>query len=170
MISRLISFLLVFVLPLSGCGYALVGSGSSLPANVRTVSIPLFENKTGEPNLDTIVTRVVKEKFIEDGRLKVLDGAMADSVLRGVIESYSLKPLAYDESNNVTEYMVRMTIYITHTAGRSGKILKRQRLNTNWRYAVDPSITVAESQRLDAMEKAAVYSAESIISLVIESF
>jgi len=130
----------------------------------------MFENKTGEPNLDTVVTRIVKEQFIKDGRLKVESESAADTILKGTIVSYTLKPLAYDEQNNVTEYMVRLTVSVVHSWRNTGQILQKQVINTNWRYLVDPAITVAESLRLDATEKAAVNAAESIVSLVIEAF
>ncbi|MGK7345858.1 MAG: LPS assembly lipoprotein LptE [Candidatus Nitrospinota bacterium M3_3B_026] len=169
MTGRLALFFLL--LPFAaGCGYALVGTGSSLPPGIETVSIPLFENKTGEPDLDTIITAVVKEEFIKDGRLKVDDSAAADSVLAGVILGYNLRPLAYDAENNVTEYMVTLAIRITHIDKSNGETITSQRMNTNWRYEVNPSITASESLRFDAIETAAQRAAESIVSLVIESF
>lgn len=171
MIFRLLPLYFMFLsFSLPACGYALVGKGSSLPADVKSVSIPLFENRTGEPDLDTIVTRVVKEHFIRDGRLKVESVGAADTKLSGVVESYNIRPLAYDEANNVTEYMVNMAVSVTHSYTRTGELLKKERINTNWRYVVDPSITVTESQRLDAIESAAENVAESVVSLVIESF
>lgn len=169
MTGRLALFFLLLSFA-AGCGYALVGTGSSLPPGIETVSIPLFENKTGEPDIDTIITAVVKEEFIKDGRLKVDDSAAADSELVGVILGYGLRPLAYDAENNVTEYMVNLSLRVTHIGKPGGKVITSQTVNTNWRYEVDPSITAAESQRLDAVKTAAERAAESIVSLVIESF
>ena len=153
-----------------GCGYSLVGRGSALPPGIRSIHIPIFVNKTGEPDLDTIVTRAVKEGFIRDGRLKVLESSSADSALKGVIQTYGLRPLAYDADNNVTEYSVDITALITHTQRGVAKPLVRQVMQTKRRYQVDPLITEAERQRLAAIEAAAGNAAESIISIVIEAF
>lgn len=168
--NRFIAFSLFLTFTVSACGYALVGRGSSLPSGVRSVSIPLFKDTTGEPNIDTIVTRAVKNQFITDGRLKVKTGSSADSVLEGTVNAYSLRPVAYDSNNNVTEYVIDLGFLIVHKTVGTGKILKRENVLTQWRYEVDPSITVAESMRLLAIEEAAVRAAESVVSLVVESF
>jgi len=168
--NRFTAFFLFVTFTVSACGYALVGRGTSLPSGVRSVSIPQFKDKTGEPNIDTIVTRAVKDEFIKDGRLKVKTGSSADSVLEGEINSYSLRPVAYDSNNNVTEYVITLGLLIIHKSKGAGKILKRQNVLTKWRYEVDPSITIAESLRVSAIEEAAVRAAESIVPLIVESF
>ena len=161
---------LLFLFAAGACNYSLVGRGSSLPDDVRSVRIPIFKNSTGEPDLETIVTRVIKEEFIKDGRLKVDDSSSADSILTGEIQSYTLRPLAYDIDNNVTEYSVALSIFLVHTNSHTGKTMQRRKVDTTWQYKVDPSITLAEGLRLDAIETAAIQSADSIISLIIESF
>lgn len=160
---------LILGLTFSACGYSLVGRGSSLPPGIENIHIPIFENRSTEPDLDTIVTSVVRNEFIRDGRLKVVDTPNADSVLRGVIQSYALRPLTYDENNNVSEYSADLVVTIVHEDANGVK-LQKQRVVTTWRYEVDPSITVAESLRLDAIDSAASKAAETIISLVIEAF
>lgn len=163
-------YLVPLLLFFASCGYTLVGRGSSLPPGISSVSIPMLENKTGEPDLDTQVTEVVKDEFIKDGRLKVDDSGGADSELKGSIVRYSLRPLAYDSDRNVTEYMVELVIDIKFIDKHSGKTVLKQPITTNWRYVVDKSITEAESLRQDATKTAAKQASELIISLVIESF
>lgn len=167
---KIYTLCLLFAFTAGACNYSLVGRGSSLPADVKSVRIPIFKNSTGEPDLETIVTRVIKEEFIKDGRLKVDDSSSSDSVLSGEIQSYTLRPLAYDVDNNVTEYSVVLSIFLVHTNNHTGKIMQRRKVKTTWQYKVDPSISVAESLRHDAIETAAIQSADSIISLIIESF
>lgn len=161
---------LVFLFAAGACNYSLVGRGSSLPDDVRSVRIPIFKNSTGEPDIETIVTRVIKGEFIKDGRLKVDDSPSADSLLTGEIQSYTLKPLSYDINNNVTEYLVTLSIFLVHKNNHTGRTLQRRKVDTTWQYPVDPSITLAEGLRLDAIETAAFQSADTIISLIIESF
>jgi len=40
----------------SGCGYALAGRGSFLPAYIRIIGIPTFTNRTTIFNLETMLT------------------------------------------------------------------------------------------------------------------
>lgn len=164
----LICVLLIVPVAVSSCGYALVGRGSSLPPGIKSVEIPQFKNLTNEPDIDTIITRAVIDGFIKDGRLEVK--SKADSALKGKILGYELRPVAYDDENNATEYVVSLTLKIVHTEKGTQKVLAKQTFNTEWRYQVDQSIFVAESLRLDAVKEAAERASDSIISIVIESF
>ncbi len=169
-IKKYCALCLLIAFTAGACSYALVGRGSSLPADVRSVNIPIFKNFTGEPDIETIVTRVIREEFIKDGRLKIDDSSSSDSILTGEIRSYTLKPLAYDQDNNVTEYRVTLSIFLVHKNNHTGKILQRRKVDTTWQYPVDPSISLAESLRQDAIETAAFQASDTIISLIIESF
>ena len=48
----------------SGCGYALAGKGGSgtgtLPANIKRIGVPTFQNLTPYPDLDRIFTEAVR--------------------------------------------------------------------------------------------------------------
>ncbi len=164
------TFFTISILILSSCGYSLVGRGNSLPEHIQTVQIPIFENKTGEPDLDSIITRVVKEKFIIDGRLKVVDSDLADSLLEGKIVSYNISPVAFSSDNNVTVYQISLGIDIKHTDTSSKKKLLKQTINTKWRYNVNSNIAFTIGEKRQAIEEAAENAADLIISLVIESF
>ncbi len=168
--AKLFATLVAISIAISACGYAFVGRGSSLPEGILSIAIPQFKNKTGEPNLDTIVTGIIKKAFIVDGRLVVKNPENADSILTGVIQTYTLSPLAYDSNNNVTEYSVALKLLLTHTSTATGKVLVKQKLVTDWRYKVDPAILLAESSRLDATKEAAERVADTIVSLIIEAF
>ena len=48
----------------SGCGYALAGRGSFLPAYIKTIGVPTFANKTTVFNLETTLTQKVRSEFI----------------------------------------------------------------------------------------------------------
>lgn len=154
----------------SGCGYGFVGRGSALPPDVKSVAIPTFVNKSGSPELDIIVTAAVRNEFTVDGRLAVDDSARADSTLTGVIESYSLQPVAFTSNGEASEYNVSLGIAVTHKTARPEKILLKQKVSVDWRYVTQETITASESQRLLATKEAAKKVAETLLSLVIEAF
>jgi outer membrane lipopolysaccharide assembly protein LptE/RlpB len=154
----------------SACGYALVGRGTALPPGVASISIPTFQNKSGEPELDIIVTSAVRDAFTLDGRLAVDDSGRADSTLTGVIESYSLQPVAFKPNGVASEYNVILVISIIHKSTRPEKILIKQKVSVDWRYVAQGTIIASEGQRLLATKEAAKKAAEALISLVIEAF
>jgi hypothetical protein len=124
----------------------------------------------GEPNLEAVVTGAVKDAFFRDGRLVVLDHNAADSTLNGVIDQYLLRPVAYDESNRVTAYQVSLVCRVSlFLKGKDAPYLS-QRVETNWRYDVQTSVSISEGSRADAIDAAAAKMAEEIVTLVLEAF
>ena len=71
------------ILPLTGCGYALAGRGSSLPATIRTIGIPLFANATSVFDVEQALTQRVRLEFISRGKFRVVpDESGTDAVLQ----------------------------------------------------------------------------------------
>ncbi len=63
----------------SGCGYALVGTGNVLDPSVHTLYLPAFVNRTTRVELEQRVTSAVGSEFVARGRVKlVYDPKLAD--------------------------------------------------------------------------------------------
>ena len=65
-----------------GCGYRLVVPGGSLPLGVKSVQVPVFENRSYEPNVEALVTEAVRERYARAGRLA---GEAAEATVNGVV-------------------------------------------------------------------------------------
>src|SRR5262245_58693767 len=82
----------------SGCGYALAGRGSFLPADIRVVGIPLLENRTTIPRLEQIITDKIRTEFIARGKYSVEPTTRgADAVISGAITSFVTQPVGLDQ-------------------------------------------------------------------------
>jgi len=141
----------------------------ALPPDIRSIRIPVFSNQTQEPDIENIVTRSIKDRFIRDGRLSVVDSDTADSVLTGIVLRYNLRPLSYDTQNNVTSYLAELNIAVTHKTA-SGQVLSKRKVDTKEVYKVEQLVAQSEINRKVALLEAASTSAESILSLVVEAF
>lgn len=97
----------------AGCaGYRL---GSTLPPGVRSVYVPTFINKTGEPLLEADTTSATVREFQKDGTLRVVPSAdEADLDLTVTLKKYGLEPLRYqsDNSKKAREYRLRIDVEI----------------------------------------------------------
>lgn len=153
----------------AGCSYHLAGQGSSLPENIKTIAIPIFENDVQQPNLDIIVTRAVTEKFVRDGRLSVVDGG-ADCLLTGTIKSYALEPVAFDSLNRVTQYRIKMAVKIAFTDNVGKGIALNRDMRVQWDYSLGAAITSAEAARNQADKEAADYLGDRLVGLILEGF
>lgn len=68
----------------------------TLPDWVRGIYIPMTLNKSTEPGVEEIATRLAQEEFLADGRVRVVQKAQADLQLVTTIKTYLVQVDAYD--------------------------------------------------------------------------
>lgn len=159
------------ILGLLGCGYHLIGTGASnLPTHLKTISIPTFENKTKEPEIEREITAAVRELFIRDGRLKIVSSQATDSDLKGVIRDYYQKPISYDSEDRVKEYRVLIDVEIVFSDLVKKSVLLNQGLRADETFTVSTAITGRERALRDTRKRAFEEFAERLRSLVFEGF
>lgn len=96
LIKLKINVIMLVVIPLvinfNGCNYSF--TGASVPAHLKTVAIPIFEDRTGAGifRLKEDITNVLTQKFIEDNSLQVAEKTSANSLIEGTITSASDSP------------------------------------------------------------------------------
>src|ERR1700686_4122842 len=89
----------------AGCGYALAGRGSFLPAYIRTIGIPTFTNRTTVFNLETTLTQKVRGEFIGRGKYQILPQADGvDALLIGEVSAVSIAPVSFNTQQLASRY------------------------------------------------------------------
>ena len=162
------AFLIFLVL--TGCGYHTAGP-VMLPAGTETISIPVFRNQTFEPILENAVTFAVKQEFLGNGRLTVVNNPQeADLILNGTIVSYGLTPLSFDRTRSVVmEYRVRIRVSVTLEDGRTRKVLWQDpSMETEADYRVQPDTSATRVAQDRAIEQAGRRFAENVLNRVLE--
>lgn len=97
----------------AGCGYALAGRGNALPANIRLIGIPEFQNGTPYPDLERIVTENVRAEFQSRGRFRVQpEVGAADAVLTGRVVRLELVPATLTASLQASRYIVSLVVSV----------------------------------------------------------
>ena len=166
--NTLCFFVVVFLF--SSCGYHLSGYGSTLPPNIRTISIPVFKNSSSEPNIQREVTDAVRRAFTSDGRLKVADAKKADLLIQGTLTDYQLRAVAFNSEDSVAEYIVRIGVKITAYNRIKKKIIFDQKFTNQWNYRVTASVVDSQLERLSALREAYEDLADTLVSITIEQF
>lgn len=90
----------------SGCGYSV---GSSLDPMYQTVHVLPFKNASREYDLQAPLTNATSRKFLNDGRLRVVDSGGADLLVEGTIVDYRLRGLTFDRKDEVTQFEMVIT-------------------------------------------------------------
>jgi len=98
---------------------------------IKSIAIPLFENQTLESGVGEKLTDELAATFVTDNTLRVVPEGRSDSILRGTVVSYSRDAYTYDESETVSEYIVRIEVDAKFVESKSDKIIWESRLS-NW--------------------------------------
>jgi len=95
----------------TGCGYALSGKGSFLPAYIKTLGIPMFGNTTQYQTVEQVFTQKVRLEFQSSRRYTVVPSDQGvDGVVRGSIQSISLSPVTLNAQQLASR--VRFTVIV----------------------------------------------------------
>ena len=101
---------LALALSLQACGYSF--SGTSLPAHIRSIAIPMFQNETLDATIGSDVTQGITERFVSDNRLKIARAASADCVLEGRVIEYTRNVYSYNAAQQPEAYIVVIRIAV----------------------------------------------------------
>jgi len=160
------------LLSLADCGYHTLGAATHLPANVRTLSVPLFQTRTEAYHTETLMTDAVIREFAARTRLRVTPSSSgdADAVLHGTILQQQVLPLTFNTATQQSSsYVVTIVASVTLTA-RNGSVLYE---NKNYVFRQQFQATTNLATFLDespaAEERLSRDFASQLVSDVLES-
>lgn len=113
--------LTIVVLCVSACGYRLDGT---FPAEHRTVSVDVFENRTFVPELGADVAEAVAREIQTRTPYRIAGVERSDTVLTGVVRRVEQDLLSRTPTTSLPqEVEVRVRIDFTWTDARTGAVL-----------------------------------------------
>src|SRR5579872_2117968 len=126
-IARALSTILfgAFFLAFSGCGYHTAGKATQLPASLRTLAVPTFNNKTLSYHVEQTLTTAVVHEFQSRTHYRVVDkeDGDTDATLKGTVLTLQTAPLTYDsQTGHASSYLITVTIKIS-LVDHDGKVL-----------------------------------------------
>ncbi|WP_303722609.1 LPS assembly lipoprotein LptE [Malonomonas rubra] len=161
----------VIFLLLIGCGYHFPGKGGSLPGKVKTVYIPLFVNKTKEPQLESLVSNEISVVFGRNSNISQVESLdQAEAVLEGVVSSYASKPIAYDTSDDISEYRATMTIDAVLRQVSDGRLLWQGNVSWKEEYLADDDKAIQEDFEREAIDEISLRISEELLSRMLDDF
>ena len=123
--------LLAFALGAAGCGsYGF--SSSLLPDHIRSVAVPLPENRTNRGDLATALADSLTEALLDDQTLKVVAEKDADSVVEGVVLEYRREPFTFDAQESVQTYRVEIVLEARFVDVRKNRVIWEEKRLAQW--------------------------------------
>jgi hypothetical protein len=164
----------------SGCGYALAGRVSTLPASLKTIGIPLFINRTTVFNLESVLTVKVRSEFIGRGKYMIVpDAEGVDGLLVGEVTAVTIAPASINANQLASRYAITMVAKVELRDTKTNMVLWdnpslvfRQEYdatgNQTAQGAIDP--TAFFGQDTNALDRLSTEFARTIVSSILEAF
>lgn len=95
-------FIIFIGLICPSCSYTLKLNGASIPVNMKTIKVDLFENNAAlvVNTLSNSFTEALKDRIRNTTRLSIVRVGEADAVMSGSITDYSIAPASIPATNN----------------------------------------------------------------------
>ncbi len=167
---RQFAWFLIITILLPSCGYRLTGTGNQLPPHIKTLSIPVFKNETNQPELHRNLTDAVREAFLNDGRVKIVPQRSSDLLVKGSLNYYDVRAIAFDSNDVATQYWVKIGIEIKAYDQVKDKLYLKDNFRTRWDYSVDANVASSEDARLRALDSAYRDISLRLVSLFLDPF
>ena len=161
----------------AGCGYALAGRGSFLPAYIQKIGIPNFGNRTTVFKLETLLTQKVRAEFIGRGKYQILpENTGVDALLTGEVTAVSITPVSFTTQQLASRYALTMTANIELRDVRENKVLwenpsvtfRQEYDATTGTDSTDPAAFF--QQDVNTLERISAEFARTIVSAILEAF
>ena len=164
------SLALFLLLSLLGCGYHFPLQGA-LPGGVKRLHIPLYQNRTAEPQIESLLTNDASLVLARNPQIVQLDDpAQADAILQGVITSYKTTVVSYDSQDDISEYRVSLKLDVSLRAVSDGRLLWQGQLVWQGEYPADDDKNRQEDLERAAVEEISLRLAEELSSRLQADF
>jgi hypothetical protein len=161
----------------AGCGYALAGRGSFLPADIRIVGIPPLENRTTTARIEQILTEKIRTEFIARGKYDIVPGSGgADAVLSGAVTAISYQPVGLtNQQQQASRYLFVVTMRVQFTDSRNNEVLwANDALTFREEYDLGRGTQLEGAVLLEqegpAMDRLATDLARTVVTAILEAF
>ncbi len=165
-----ISILLVVVGLSYNCGYKLAGFSTQIPPQIKSISIPDFENKTTRYQVDQTLTFAIREEFIKRSNMVLVDRPEnADSVLEGSITLFDVKPISYSNDASANLYKLTIEVTIRFIDLKNNKVIfEGEGIKFTDNYEIDDVDFLSRENQ--TLVKIAEEFASSVVTTILENF
>ncbi|MBD3345668.1 MAG: hypothetical protein GF401_11460 [Chitinivibrionales bacterium] len=114
---------LAVLILVAGCG-VYTFSGSSLPAYLKTVDIPLFVNNSLQPGVAEEITEGLTREVLSSNLLRIVS-SQGDATINGRVVSYANQPHTYGSRGarevDISEYAVKIAVEVEFVDNKKNK-------------------------------------------------
>lgn len=175
--TRLVpAVLAIALLAVSACGYALAGREVNLPANIKRIGVPPFQNQSSTPDLDRVLADAVRAELRSKGRFEIVqDATGVDAVLTAVLRPIQIQTLALtDQTRQASKYAMTVDASVEFKDLTTNKMLwTNPAVRVTEEYEATGTIAINDpaaifSQDDNALSRLARAFARSVVAAALE--
>jgi outer membrane lipopolysaccharide assembly protein LptE/RlpB len=158
---------------LTGCGYHQAGSATHIPANVRTLAVPIFATNVQAFHTEMAFTQATIRELNTRTKYQILnsDSPDADATLHGTILTQTVAPLTYDASTSQSSsYLVSITAKVILTTHDGRVLYRNDAFLYREQYQSTQDLTGFIQEDGYAVQRVAREFAHAVVSDMLESF
>ena len=157
----------------AGCGYHVGGQGTSLPANLHTIAIPAFVNKTSRYRVEQKLTEAVIREFLARSSYHVVsDPSAGDAVLNGEVTSLESVVAVFDSTTGRATSMlvtVRMKVWLVDRETKT-EIYRNDNFLFRQPYAISADVPNFFDEQNPALDRLSRDFASHLVAAILEKF
>jgi outer membrane lipopolysaccharide assembly protein LptE/RlpB len=166
-----LGLLLLLFLGFSGCGYLPLNWGSNKHSSVgKTISIPVFANKTYKSNLESVFANAIIDEFAKRSGLQITGSDDADMILSGEVLSYNSTAISYSRSDTVMEYSSTMKLNATLRRNSNKQVLWKGELSWSQAYPANLNIGLQQNAEDAAIQEICRKLAQQLYLKIVQDF
>jgi hypothetical protein len=119
-------------------------TGATLPPHLKTVAVPLFDNRSPEFGVDQKISDAVIEAVTRDNTLKIADLSNADCILRGTLMRMEDRAGQYDSNEEASTYRITLTVQAVFEDLRKKTVIWQNSFSAFGTYSTDRDAAITE--------------------------
>lgn len=123
-VASLLSLLFVSAM-VTGCGYTV---GNDFRQDIKTVAVPIFENKTNRRGIEFQLTEAVQKEITKRSKYRLAKGLEADTRLTGEIIGFRKDVLGETAQDDPRELQISLIVKVRWEDLRTGTLLAEQEM------------------------------------------
>ena len=170
---RLRHLTLLLLVTLAGCGYHQAGSATHIPANVRTLAVPIFKTNATAYHTEVVFTQAIIRELNTRTKYQILntDSPDADATLHGTILTQTIAPLTYDaNSGQSSSYLVTITARVLLVAHDGHVLYRNDAVVYHEQYQSTQDLSGFIQEDGYAVKRIAKDFSQALVSDMLESF
>ena len=165
--------LMVAVLLMAACGYRVAGRGTRLPADLKTLAIPVFANASPRFRIEQRLASALTREFVERTSYGITTHPdQADAVLKGTVLRARSRAVAFDpKTGRATTLQLRIVARVELVQRETRKrLFFNSRYIFREQYQIDPNVMALFEEDEAALARISRDMAQTLVSAILENF